>query len=268
MTVQRIAPGILTGLTTDTKPTTYPIATIFIDDKGNFYKWNGTNWVLIVVSGSTYGRKTGKWFPSAGVAGEGLLRGYALNNVAAGGTIGSVGFATFAASDGSKGARFTAGNVSGATIGYTSSTSLTLRSWNPRFKAKFRLNNKADNRFFMGWNATGAILTTDDPLNAKTGIAFGKISDATNTNFVIMHNDVTGATVLDTVAAADNALHQIEIIADDTNTKFMWSFDNGVYHDITTDIPASSALGFAWNSETTNTTTPSYDVFWIEMESD
>jgi hypothetical protein len=84
-----------------------------------------------------------------------------------------------------------------------------------------------------------------------------------------MHNDTTGATVLDTVAAADNNIHQIEIIADDTNSMFSWAFDNGAFTDVTANIPAQAAgLGFAWNCETTNTTQPTFDIFWIEMESD
>ncbi len=210
---------------------------------------------------STNGRMWGYYSVGAGAAGFGMLSNLAQ--------LGSApGFTTFAAADGQKGAKFTPTAASGNQQGLSTGTSVTCRQWNPRVKMKFRLDNNVDTRMFMGFNNTGGAKTGDDPINASIGFMFGKIATATNANFVILHNDASGATVLDTVAAADNSTHQIEMRADDANTKWWWSFDNGAETGVTTDIPTQGgALGWIAEVETTNTTQPLFHIFWIEIES-
>lgn len=207
------------------------------------------------------GRMWGYWFVAAGATGTGLLTSLTLTGAA-------IGFTTFAAADGGKGGKFTPAASSGAQCAIGTATSITCPQFNPRVKMKFRLDNNADTRMFMGFNNTGGVKTGDDPLNASPGIMFGKIATATNSNFLIMHNDTSGATVLDTVAAADNSIHQIELRADNANSKWWWSFDNGAETGITADIPAAtSGLGWIAEVETTNTTQPLFHIFWVEMES-
>lgn len=47
MTIRNIGNALLSGLSTDTKPTTYPTNSIFIEtDSGSIYVYNGTSWVL------------------------------------------------------------------------------------------------------------------------------------------------------------------------------------------------------------------------------
>lgn len=47
MAIRNIGNALLSGLSTDTKPTTYPTNSIIIEtDTGNMYVYNGTSWVL------------------------------------------------------------------------------------------------------------------------------------------------------------------------------------------------------------------------------
>lgn len=47
MTIRNIGNALLSGLSTDTKPTTYPTDSIFIEtNTGSIYVYNGTSWVL------------------------------------------------------------------------------------------------------------------------------------------------------------------------------------------------------------------------------
>ena len=203
----------------------------------------------------------GYYYAAGGSTGIGLLSSLTQLGTAP-------GFTTFASADGQKGAKFTPAASSGAQSGISTATSITCRQWNPRFKCKFRLDDQDSTRLMIGWNNTGGAKTGDDPLNAAQGIMFGKIANATNTNFLIMHNDSTGVTVLDTVAAADNNTHQIEIRADDAASKWWWSFDNGAETGITADIPnQTSGMGFIAEVETTDTTQPPFNIFWVDMES-
>lgn len=257
---------IIRGVSTDTKPTTnLPVNYIFIEtDTRAVHYWDGTSWLFlntgISPSRTIAGRTVGNYAIGAGASSWGAL----VSLVQAGS---APGFTPIAIGDGSKGARFTPAASIGAKSGLKTATQITFRGWNPRVKLKFRMNNNADSRMYFGFNSSGNDNTGDDPYNAATGICFGKIDSAVNTNFVIMHNDTVGATVLDTVAAADNSLHQIQIRADDANARWLWSFDNGAETAITTDIPASSGLGFICEVETTAASQPTFDVFWIDYES-
>lgn len=221
----------------------------------------------------TWGRKWGLYTGGGGTAtGLNLLNGLAV--VTSGP---SVAFTPVAYADKSRALRWTqTAAASGSKSGMKTSTAQTYRGWNPRLKCRFRLNANSVSLFKFGFNSTGGDFTTgDDPFNATYGIAFGKITNATNSNWVMMSNDGTGATVLTNVGAsfaavaADNNIHTIEIIGDDANSKWKFSFDEGAYQDISSDVPTQQqVLGFCFQLESTDTSNPSFDIWWIEMESD
>lgn len=219
-----------------------------------------------------WGRKWGLYTGGGGTAaGLNLLNGLA---VVTGGP--AVAFGTIAYADRGRPYRWTQtggviGNKSGMKIGAVQ----TYRGWNPRLKCRFRLANNADSIFKFGFNSLGGDYTAgDDPFNAVHGIAFGKITTATNANWVMMSNDGTGATVITNVGAAfsavaaDNNIHTIEILADDANNRWRFSFDEGAYQDLTDAPTQQQVLGFCFQLEATNTTNPAFDIWWIEMESD
>ena len=93
-----------------------------------------------------------------------------------------------------------------------------------------------------------AFPTGDDHLNAKNGFMFYKTSA---NNFRIGMNDGVGATGFSSdIATADTNTHTIILRANETGTKFSYSWDFAPFIDFTTNIPASTTgLGLVCSVE-------------------
>lgn len=159
----------------------------------------------------------------------------------AGSTVtGSSSIAALDTNDGLAGIH-TTGAGAGNQAGVNRALLFTARILNPCFKLKWKTDEAGANiRFFAGWTSSTSIIgNNDDPLNAISG--FGISMHTGQTNYQIMSNDGAGATVLtDTGVAKDTTYHIVELWADETNTRFLWSLDGSTPAAITTDIPAST----------------------------
>jgi hypothetical protein len=154
-----------------------------------------------------------------------------------------VGTPTVAALDTTDGLAgiFTSGASIGNQAGINRALLYTTRQFNPYFAVRCKLDENAANiRFYFGFTAaTAAIGNSDDPLNTLEGIGFSK--NVSSTNWLIDHNDSTGATVQeDTGVALDTNYHTFEIWADDNASKFWWSLDGSTPTGITVAIPAQT----------------------------
>lgn len=139
------------------------------------------------------------------------------------------------------------GAVSGNRGGYRQANPTYIRQWNPRLWYKFKLVSQTVDRLFlghMGGNPTNPPEPAgDDTLNAGNGFLFGMstTSSVSASHWLILHNDGTGATVVeDTGITFDANVHTIKLVADESNTRFSWSLDGGAYTHVTTDIPAAT----------------------------
>ncbi len=131
---------------------------------------------------------------------------------------------------------------------------------------KFRVPATLDRRFWAG-------VFTADPSGADNPIAehiaLRLSTSATNVNFVLSHAD--GVTQAETqLALADTAIHTIRILADESNSKFQYSFDGGALVDVTTNIPASTTdLDiFSEIFALAGGTLPHYDFWYLDGVSD
>lgn len=171
--------------------------------------------------------------------------------------------------DGTTTVRTTTAATTGTKAAWRVNYGFTFRGFNPRMKAKFKLSVATLNRIYLGFTTlTASDHTGEDPLNAISGVML--CTRSADTNFQIAHNDGTGVTVFDdTGIAADTGRHVIEIIADDTNTKFTWKLDASAVTDVSTDIPAQTTkLGSQFGIETNENVAHSIDLYYWEVETD
>jgi len=142
------------------------------------------------------------------------------------------------------------------------------RNYNPRVCAKFRINDQANERFYLGWYSVTTNMTGDDPASGASIFQFGKKA-AAGSNWLIFHNGGTVQTTptVDTGTVADNAIHTVELWGDDTNAQYLWSLDGSTPSAVTTDIPASATNMYLYvHVECTDSLAKTLDTFWIEVE--
>lgn len=101
---------------------------------------------------------------------------------------------------------------------------------------KFRLNTLTNTGFFLGF-------FDNDPttVSLPTIEHFALIlqTDNANTNFRISHSD--GVTQGETqVAAQDTLIHTVRLVSDETNSRFLYSFDDAALTAVVTNIPAAT----------------------------
>ena len=129
---------------------------------------------------------------------------------------------------------------------------------------RFRIGDIANSTVYIGFNSTGADPSGNDPLNALAGFFFGKIS--TNGDWVFMHNDAAGATVVDDVlnVVADNNIHTVYLEA--TTTALYWQLDDNDLFKVTANIPAANTLLCpVFEIETTEAAANTIDIFDADM---
>lgn len=271
MTLAYFAGLLITGTSTDRTGGTWtnlPAGWRFLEtDTTIQYYWTGTVWSRI---GAHYlpssQKRFGAFYGGSSVGGSGLFDGGFT--AAASHTVLQV----LTAADG-KSTRYTTATTQNSNAGFSYAQFVTMRQWNPRFKAKFKMNQtSADVRLWLGLaNFVSEPSGDDQYTNPQQGIAIAL--RAADTVFQIIHNDGSGASVYTAVTgnpAVDTNAHTIEIIADDTNTKFMYSFDGAAFTDISTDIPAqTTSLSVQAQIETNaNPGARAFELFYLELEQD
>jgi hypothetical protein len=115
-------------------------------------------------------------------------------------------------------------------------TDSTRRDLNFDVTIKFRMDTLIDTAMYLGF-------FNNDPLTVALSTIqhFALIlqSDNANVNFRISHSD--GATQGETqVALQDTSIHTIRLVSDESNTRFLYSFDGAALSAVSTNIPASN----------------------------
>lgn len=264
MTVTNPYNGFLRGLSSDTKPTS-PLGTSFEEiDTGDVFISDGTYWWLKYNRPSPFSSKKSGRYPAgvAGINGDGLLQ--SVTN--------STGSGSQAFGIDSTNGRYmnattaTVSPASGQKGGLRINTYVTTRAFNPKMKLKFKLNTTANENVYFGFiggaptEPTGA-----DPLNAIPGVLFG-INTTVATNFAVMHNAASGATVVDNTALPydSTTIHTMYLVADNANTRFSWALDNFNYTHITTTASLPSAINAiapVVSCETEEAVTKSFQIY-------
>lgn len=139
------------------------------------------------------------------------------------------------------------GTSTATTGGYFS-----CRSQNPRFKCKWYIDATANKRFAFGFLGANTVPASDTFLaTAIPGFIF-RWSQGTDTNLQLLRNTNSGtATQTDTgLAIAANTNVTIEIVGDNTNSRWGYALNEGSFTYFTTAIPAASqSLNFAFQIE-------------------
>jgi len=163
-------------------------------------------------------------------------------------------------------------NDTGATInsitGHRASSVIMTRNNNAYFKTAIYLNHNTNVRVFAGIvNSGAAPASAADPLNALAGVGLWFDSDV-SADWKIMHNDSSGASVVDahsTATAANTAtLYTVEIIA--INDTFFRVILNGVVTDVSANIPSTSnTLGFRVYMENTTGASRTFRMYYVTV---
>jgi hypothetical protein len=233
LTIIPISNGVLSGLSTDTKPVS-PAGYEFIEtDTGDEHLSDGTYW-WIKTLGPLSAKKIGIY--PAGVTNT---VGLGLFSTMVGGT--SAGSQSFALDT-------TNGRYLGAVTGTTTGTKggvraagpLFLRPYNPRFRIRFSVTDTTAVTLYIGFFPVAEPTGTAPMDTGSQGVLFG-LNNFNTTNFVVMHNDNAGTTIADSTGTAiDTGLHTLKLVADDANVRYSWSLDGGAYTHITGNIPANN----------------------------
>lgn len=264
MTVGYVGNGILIGLSTDTKPTTYANGTRFIEtDTGAVYQYMLSVWTL-----TSYGhilvKKRANWWGTVHAAADGGWTG-AITAITVG--TGATGGVNLAA-DGTK-TRYTTGATINSLTGARISATLTIRrDLNPWTTWKLApVTNVLTRRIFFGYtSSTSAPVSAADPLANLSGVGFFYDS-AVDGNWHIMQNDGSASsdsTTIANVAAAAAAVHTFGLRANNASTRFEYSYDGGAWTTINTKIPAATtSLGWTWYQENLAASALFFDIYWI-----
>lgn len=265
MAVKGAGAGQITCLYSDTKPTLPAGYRAFETDTGDILVSDGTYWWLTGAPAVMSPRKYGSL-----ALGNTITQGTGMFTLFTNAT--GIGTTNSVISDATNGkyATFPTGTTTGNKGGMRINSSLfTSRPFNPKMYIKFKLETTTLQRIYLGF-ATNAEPTGDDPYGSGT-VAFmiGHISG--DTNFKIIHNDTSGATVFDdTGTALNTSIHTIKLVADEANTRFSWSLDGGTYSHVTTNIPsATNNLTVVFQSETNESgVAKTFDIFAASMNTD
>lgn len=260
MAVKHLGNGMYVGLSTDTKPTVPAGYRYYSTDTGDWEQFDGTYWWI--QSLGPLSQKHVGFGPCGGSVtnGEGML----ISMTASTG-VGSQAFLTDATNG--KYANYTTSTTSGNKGGARVNQPSILREYNPRIKMKLTLNNTTLCRYYLGFAPT-AELTSDDPLNTLDGFLFGYIATA-GSNYLIMHNDGSGATVSDDTGTASTGVREVRLVCDNTNSRFSWSIDGGAYTHVTANIPRTSqAMTTHFTCETAEAAVKSFRLYNAFIQAD
>jgi hypothetical protein len=152
--------------------------------------------------------------------------------------------------------------------GYHIPATFIYRKFNPDLYCRFQVPDMiSTSKLFIGFNSNTTIPGGNDELNAQSGIMLYKTNGG---NFRIGYNDGTGVTVFTSdLATQDTNTHTIRIRAVDSLSKWQYSWDNGAFVDLTTDIPAqTTALSVVFNVEAGAAVVTTLRIFDGKLQSD
>lgn len=182
------------------------------------------------------------------------------------GVVGTASAPTPADSDG-RHIRWTTGAASGDNAGIMM-VGHVKRAWNAKMRVKFRIEN-TDCRVFLGFRGNAGVHpSTDDPCNVDPGFFFGKT--AAGTSWAVLHNDGTGATVVDNLSgnpAPNTSIHVVDFWTDSSG--YGLRLDGGVDNYFTTEVPlATHMMTPCFQIETSTTAARYIDIFYAEIVQD
>lgn len=261
MAISTLADGVLIGLSSDTK-SSMPVGYEFREtDTGDKLISDGTYWWVKSI-GPFSSRKIGYLTWGNNISG-GI--GHFANLTA------QTGVGTQSQAIDTTNGRYqncVSGATSGNRGGYRNAAStLFQRSFNPKLRFRFKIAQSTNARFYFGFEGpTIPELTGDSPLDNLSGFIFGVMPTTSTTNWSVCYNNgATTSTLVNTGIAFDTTnIHTLSLVADDTNTRFSWSLDGGVYTHVVTPavIPASTtALSFTFSCETATTAISNFSLF-------
>lgn len=268
MTVVYKGDGVYTGLSSDTKPSAAFTGNTFEEtDTRDVLVFDGTYW-WIKTLGPFSIRKIGYFSSGSNIsAGVGLFSN----------PQGATGAGTQVQAIDSTNGRYQQ-MATGATIGNKggyriNAVFLFQRSWNPRMRFRFRLESVSNVRYYFGFFGGAGLteLSGDSPLDNRDGFTFGIIPSTSTANYSIASNNAAATTtVTDTGIANDTtSLHTIALVADNTNSRFSYSYDGGAYTHVTTNIPAATTqLSWAFSAETSDAVGKVFRLYNGFMQSD
>jgi hypothetical protein len=140
----------------------------------------------------------------------------------------------------------------------------------PRFLIKFALPTTTNVRSFIGFHSgivsssdPNSFPTGDDSLNAKSGIGLYVTNGG---NFRIGYNDGSGATnFTSNLATIDTNVHTLYIEADDDNSRWGYSWDNGSMVYLTSEVPAQSTqLNCFYGVEAATAAVKTFRLFFVK----
>ena len=202
--------------------------------------------------------RSGQMFTGPGWVESGLYQGMLdVGN----GTVGS-----FDSTLNGRSRKWDTAGAAGDNAGTNTTSAMTCRNWYPRKAIRFKTSDIANSRLYMGYSSNGSDPAGDDPLNALAGFFFGKISS--NGDWLFMHNDTSGATVVDDVLniVADNNIHTIYLEA--TPTAVYWQLDNNDIFKVTADLPsAGGVMAMIYEIESVNAGAKTIELFEADMRS-
>ena len=293
MAVIHLGNGWLTGLAADTKPTTYPAGSRFLEtDTGLIYVYIASVWTKTTESRGTIVHpgieKAGKWDASAFPNATNNACSGILNTVW---TIINVGTNTFTGSarvnnsgiNGGFVSRFVNGGAGSSQAGFRTNTTsaMTQREWNPRLDWKLKLGQTTAQRVGVGFlNSTSAPAAGTEPAPSIGAVMFW-LDTSVDANWHILQNTnsaTSDKTTIANVAASDTNAHVFSIRAVEASAKFQYYYGAAVdgppnasstWVDINTTIPAgTTGLNLYYWTENIGATSPTFDWYWIYYRQD
>ena len=132
--------------------------------------------------------------------------------------------------------RFTTGTTINSIIGQRAAATYTERDLNPWCQWRITLPTITNARMFVGLqSATTAPTSSADPLANIHGVGFWFDTGVHATNIAIMQNNgavSSDKTTLANVGTMTTAIHTYALRADNTNSKFQYSYDGGAWGNI------------------------------------
>ena len=236
--------NLMEGLYSDTKPTTAMPGTIFKDDIGQKFIYDGAAWNQandvnpIIKRWGAYQPMTPTTVSGANV---GKLEGILTNHVPTGpGTNTN----TWDTTEGllTNLVTTSTANQNAGLVSSTGSIGILRREKSARMVYRGKIDTVASGvaRLYFGVSANNTIYTSDTITNGDAVVLVGFKSSATN--YEIYHNDNSGAHSTTTVGAGtakNTNFHTIEIAWPGGGSNVYISFD-GAVQSLTTDLPATS----------------------------
>lgn len=288
MVYVKLTNGVLFGLTTDTKPTTYPAGTLLIEcgtdyNKFTQYIYNGLTWILFPSIFPNNGRLWGVRQGFVNGASNATFGLALLNPITVGNGTGPANALGTDTTDGPRLSTTTGTNNTFARAGWWGSAAV-VRKYNPTFTIRFRLSaaqTASNAMLYIGLvnqatQPTAGTSMLSTYLDTKIGVLFG--FRPADTTWMIMSNNAiatavyTSLTGLPNSGATDTTVHTLSISLNDTIPNINWSFD-GVTQtpitDTTNSVPPSTTLLYPiWILEAQSATSLNMFERWSQLSQD